>query len=150
MIVQALDNKYHPVRDYLNSLTWDGKDHLTELIEHFEDKAGYFEKWFRHWIVGAVAKVFEGFQNPMLVIDGPQAIGKSYFARWLCPPNLTRNFYAGAILPDSKDCRLPVETKGLLALGSPGARGNDPPCGLGESQGVPYHGGGKGSQALRP
>lgn len=106
MVVQALDNRYHPVKDYLNKLTWDGKDHLTELIEHFEDTAGFFEKWFRHWIVGAVAKVFEGFQNPMLVIDGPQAIGKSYFARWLCPPGLDRNFYAGAILPDNKDCRL--------------------------------------------
>jgi len=106
MIVQALDNAYHPVRDYLNGLTWDGKNHLTNLIEHFTDKAGFFEKWFRHWVVGAVAKVFEGFQNPMLVIDGPQAIGKSYFARWLCPPGLDRNFYAGAILPDNKDCRL--------------------------------------------
>jgi len=106
MVVQALDNCYHPVRDYLNDLTWDGKDHITELIGHFSDKVGFFEKWFRHWIVGAVAKVFEGFQNPMLVIDGPQAIGKSYFARWLCPPGLARNFYAGAILPDSKDCRL--------------------------------------------
>jgi len=37
-------------------------------------------------LVGAVAKVFGNGhnQNPMLVLDGFQNIGKSYFAWWLC------------------------------------------------------------------
>ena len=109
MTRQAAVNSYHPVKDYLNALKWDGQDHLGDLAQYFTDALGCegrFLAWFGHWLVGAVAKVYEGFQNPMLVIDGEQELGKSYFARWLCP--LERQFYAGAIYPDNKDCTLRV------------------------------------------
>lgn len=106
LIRMADDQQYHPVKDYLTSLKWDGVDHIERLIAHFDDPGGHFDLWFRHWIVGAVAKVFDGHQNPMLVLVGDQGGGKSFFANWLCPPQLTRSFYAGSIDPDSKDCRL--------------------------------------------
>jgi len=104
---EAAQRAYHPIKDYLHGLRWDGKDHIGELCQHFTDAPdceGRFLQWFGHWLVGAVAKVFERWQNPMLVIDGAQEIGKSYFARWLCP--LERNFYAGAIYPENKDYKL--------------------------------------------
>jgi len=103
----ASNNAYHPVKQYLEGLTWDGNDHIGKVCHYMTERLGTqgrFAQWFGHWIVGAVAKVYEPWQNPMLVIDGPQEIGKSYFANWLCP--LERNFYAGAIYPENKDCKL--------------------------------------------
>jgi len=37
------------------------------------------------WLIGAVAKALDAHQNGMLVLSGPQNLGKSHFARWLCP-----------------------------------------------------------------
>ena len=55
-------------------------------------------------MIGAVARAYTGKQNAVLVLDGPQDIGKSQFARWLCPlPGL---FKDGGINPDNKDDNL--------------------------------------------
>ena len=55
-------------------------------------------------MAGAVARVYERWQNPMLVLEAPQEAGKSYFVRWLCP--LDGLYYAGPISPSEKDCQL--------------------------------------------
>jgi putative DNA primase/helicase len=104
MVVAGIERKYHPIKDYFATLKdhWDGIDHIAKLCEHFKRTDGLFTLWFTHWIVGAIARVLEGYQNPMLCIDGPQDVGKSYFARWICP--LPQRFYEGAIIPENKDC----------------------------------------------
>lgn len=104
LVTLADQRGYHPVKDYLESLAWDGSDHIDALCGYFEDDRGQFPKWFRHWLVGSVAKVYGGFQNPMLVLDAGQDAGKSYFARWLCP--MGDYFNASAIVPDNKDHKL--------------------------------------------
>ena len=101
----ADQNAHHPIKDYLESLEWDGQDHIAAVAGHFTDKEGLFARWYTHWQVGAVAKVYAGFQNPMLVLDGPQDIGKSYFAAWLGSP-LPHMYTTSAIYPDHKDHRL--------------------------------------------
>jgi hypothetical protein len=101
----AQQKAYHPVKACLEGLKWDGKDHIAELAAHVQDREKLFPRWYRHWQVGAVAKVYERFQNPMLVLDGPQNIGKSFFAAWLCAP-LPGLFNASAIYPDNKDHKL--------------------------------------------
>lgn len=97
----AYNHAYHPVQNYLLSQGWDGKGHIRRLAEHFEDEQEVIELWLRKWLIGAVAKVFEGAFNPMLVLDGGQGIGKSWFARWICP--LEDYFIEGPINPDDKD-----------------------------------------------
>ncbi len=104
IIAGAQQNAYHPIRDWLESLEWNGQDHISRLTDHVTDKRDNFARWLNHWLVGAVAHVYEGYQNPMLVLVGKQEIGKSYFASWLCPQE--KLFYRGAIQPDIKDCRL--------------------------------------------
>jgi predicted P-loop ATPase len=101
----ALHNKYHPIKDYLNSLTWDGKNHIENLASYFSDAYGMFPIWLRKWLIGAVAKVFEAEQNPMLVLDGRQGIGKSEFVRWLAKP-LKDYYIEGPINPNDKDCEI--------------------------------------------
>jgi predicted P-loop ATPase len=118
---EASDFSYHPVRDWLESLTWDGKDRLLDLGAYFRDthdmvtdrdgkKRTVFDLYLRRFIVGAVAKVMKGEQNMMLVLDGPQRLGKSYFSSWLCSP-LPDYFIEAPIRPDDKDYRIRLVEK---------------------------------------
>lgn len=97
-------NRYHPVQDYLQGLEWDGENHLDRFLSHFKFvplNEGVGQIFFRRWLIGAVAKIMCQGQNFMLVLDGPQGIGKSYLARWLCPlPGL---FLESAVNPEDKD-----------------------------------------------
>lgn len=98
----ADDNRYHPIREYLNSLKFDGGDPITDLANHFQSEYGVFPLFLHKWLIGACAKAMTGFQNRMLVLDGPQGIGKSNFAKWLCSP-LPRYFRQAEIDPHDDD-----------------------------------------------
>jgi len=101
-IDEARNNRYHPIRKYLESLQWDGQNHIARFCACFEDPTGNFAAFFRRWIVGAVARAYEMTQNRVLIIDGPQGIGKSHAVSWLAFP--MRGYYIeGAVNPDSKD-----------------------------------------------
>ena len=93
---EAKRRGYHPVKEYLISCEYDGQDHIGKLSSFFDDEYGMFDVWIKKWLVGSVAKVMSGRQNRMLVLDGPQGIGKSSFARWLAG-GLPHFFYEGAI-----------------------------------------------------
>lgn len=102
---EAWSNQYHPIMEYLNSLSWDGTERISELSDHFQDKYGMFPTWLRKWLIGACAKVFQAEQNPMLVIDGPQGIGKSEFVKWLAKPCMDY-FVEAPINPSDKDTEI--------------------------------------------
>ncbi|KPL70102.1 hypothetical protein ADN00_18845 [Ornatilinea apprima] len=98
----AFQQRYHPVRQYLTSLNYDGGNYIAELASFFKDKYGMFPIWLRKWMIGACAKVFEAEQNPMLVLDGRQGIGKSEFVKWLAKP-LQDYFIEAPINTEDKD-----------------------------------------------
>lgn len=104
-IADAWAHRYHPVREYLTSLKFQGGDPITELAEHFDDEHIVFGAWLRRWLIGACARIMAGEQNRMLVLDGKQGLGKDHFAKWLASP-LPEYFYEGPIMPDDKDHRL--------------------------------------------
>jgi len=123
----ALDNSYHPVKDYLNKLSYDtNRDYIRELADHFKDihpsinGESVFYTWFKRWLIGAVAKVFGDHQNPMLVLDGPQDIGKSYFAQYLAS-GLPHFFLESAIDPESNDHKLRLIRSWIWEVGELGA-----------------------------
>jgi predicted P-loop ATPase len=75
-------NKYHPIREYLKGLTWDGIPRVeTILIDYLgaEDNS-YTRDVTRKAIAAAVARVFvPGVKfDYMLVLVGKQGIGKSH------------------------------------------------------------------------
>ena len=83
----AQKNSFHPVRDYLNSLSWDGTNRVdTLLIDYFgtSDNA-YTRAAIRKSLCAAVARVFNpGTKFDMvLVLVGAQATYKSTFIRKL-------------------------------------------------------------------
>jgi predicted P-loop ATPase len=101
----AWQNRYHPIRDYLTGLKYQGGKEIEQLAGFFQDDRGIFETLLRRFLVGACARVMAGEQNRMLVLDGSQGLGKDYFAKWLCSP-MPEYFHEGPIMPDEKDHRL--------------------------------------------
>lgn len=124
-IAYAHHRRYNPITDYFKSLEDKYQPHengpykIRTLASYFKNPDGLFEKWVFKWSVGAVAKIFEGGRNPMLVLASEQQIGKSTFARWLCP--LSDNFLEAAIEPDSRDCRLRLADVFVQEVGELGA-----------------------------
>lgn len=56
----ADENSYHPVRDYLNGLTWDGTERIRSCLRHFlgagEDE--YTFQSLRLFLLGAIHRAF--------------------------------------------------------------------------------------------
>ena len=104
VIASAASHPYHPVLDYLKSLTWDQQPRISQLAAHFSDTNGVIGLYLRKWLIGAVARAYTGVQNAVLVLDGAQGLGKSQFVRWLCP--LPKLFVDANINPDDKDSAL--------------------------------------------
>lgn len=83
----ALENKRHPVREYLSAQTWDGRQRLDTLIIKTlgaEDTALNRAMTCKHF-VAAVARVMEpGVKyDTCLTLTGPEATGKSSLFRIL-------------------------------------------------------------------
>ena len=127
----AWEHQYNPILNYLNSLVWDGQDHILRLSRFFEDKhppieypdgrtETVFTVWLRRWLVGAIAKVRSGAQNPVLVIASDQGMGKSGAAKWLCSP-LPGFFVESAINPESVDHQRWAASNFIWEVGELGA-----------------------------
>jgi len=108
----ANEQRYNPIQDYFLSLAGryepsPPEPYINQLFaKFFVNPDGMFGPWLFRFMVGAIAKVFEGQRNPMLVLISDQHLGKSYLARWLCPIDPNRFFVEKGINPDSKDDKL--------------------------------------------
>lgn len=78
---------FHPVRDRLNSLVWDGVPRVRMALHHFlgAEVSDANEKYLRTFMLGAVNRVFyPGCKfELMLVLVGGQGVGKTTFIRFL-------------------------------------------------------------------
>jgi len=87
MRIVASENSYHPVRDYFNSLVWDGKERIRHALHHFlgapVDEFTY--EFMKLFLLGTISRVFlPGCKfDYMLCLVGGQGAGKSSFARFL-------------------------------------------------------------------
>lgn len=120
-MAEAQRNCYHPVKDYLARLVWDGEDHISAWASKMESDSGVVDYhdgnppiplhavYLYRWAIGAVAKVMTGAQNPMLVWDGAQGLGKSLLAERLCP--LPEFFIESPINVQDKDSDVRLMSK---------------------------------------
>jgi len=88
IVVTAKRNAFHPVRDYLNSLEWDGESRLDHWMLDCLDAVGnleYLATVGRRFLIGAVARVMKPpvKMDNVLILEGPQGIGKSTAVRQL-------------------------------------------------------------------
>ena len=77
----AKDHPYHPVRDWLGSLKWDGRSRIDALFSNFfgSEDSGYIRAVSRNVMIGAVARIDRAGckLDTMPIIEGPQGQKKS-------------------------------------------------------------------------
>ena len=128
--LEAQSSQYHPVRDYLTALEWDGISRLSSLLidhcgtsiegeseEERKPSRIYIEEVTRKFFIAAVARVFEpGCKvDTMIVLEGPQGALKSQFLRALA----VRDDWFSDSLPhnlESKDARLHLRGVWIVEL----------------------------------
>lgn len=84
LLTITAERSFHPIKEYLEGLpAWDGKKRLeTLLIDYLgAEDSSYVRAVTRKTLVAAVARVYEpGIKfDTVLVLSGPQGIGKSMF-----------------------------------------------------------------------
>jgi predicted P-loop ATPase len=89
----AKDQSFHPVRNYLGGLRWDGKPRLEPwAIDHLGAEDGdYVRAVASRWLISAIARIYRpGIKaDHCLILEGPQGILKSTALRTLASPWFT-------------------------------------------------------------
>ena len=120
ILAVAAERSYHPIKEYLDHLPdWDGTDRVeTLLIDYFNaTDNSYTRAVTRKMMVAAVARIVQpGTKfDSVLILNGPQGIGKStFFAK------LAGDWFSDSLtLTDMKDKAGPEKLQGywILELG---------------------------------
>ncbi|GAB6141167.1 hypothetical protein JCM14076_18960 [Methylosoma difficile] len=116
----ALENMTHPVRDYLDGLTWDGVARLDTLLVDYvgADDNPYIRAIGAKALIAAVRRVRQPgckFDN-VIILEGFQGVGKSSFVQALCP---NPDWFSDAPIgnAESKDAALGLEGHWIIELG---------------------------------
>lgn len=113
----ALENGFHPVKDYFQSLKWDGRPRLdTWLIEYAGAEDTAINRAFAsRWMISAVARVMTpGCQvDSYLQLESPQGTGKSTLLRTLAG---TEWFTDNISEMGTKDSRLELQGKLIIEI----------------------------------
>ncbi len=85
--IVASENRYHPIRDCLEKLEWDGEPRIDKLLPRYlgADNDSYTKEIMRLLMLAAIHRVYEpGCKFEIMVcLVGGQGAGKSTFFRFL-------------------------------------------------------------------
>lgn len=77
----SVRNRFHPVRELLDSLKWDKREHIRNFLTDYigVEDSEYSYQVFKLWLLGGVSRIFQpGIKfDYVIVLKGPQGIGKS-------------------------------------------------------------------------
>ena len=119
----AGQNRYNPVLDYFQSLTWDERDRMLELfsILGLRDEDWLSMELVMKWSLQCVAMAANDLEGAygadgVLVLQGPQGIGKTTFARTMAVKPMF--FKAGQYIdPRDKDTTRRLTSTWIAELG---------------------------------
>ena len=81
LAVVSAERPYHPIKEYLNNLHWDGKDRVDRLLIDYlgAEDTEYVRAVTRKTLCAAVGRIYQpGIKfDSIMVLIGPQGIGKS-------------------------------------------------------------------------
>lgn len=87
MNIAASENRYHPIREYLEQLVWDGKYRIGRLLPKYlgAEEDAYTREIIQLLMLAAIRRVYEpGCKYEIMVcLVGGQGAGKSTFFRFL-------------------------------------------------------------------
>ena len=121
----CFNNPYHPFEEWLDTLKWDGSDHLSAVTASVTVAPQYGDMWpiyLRKWLIQCV-QAGRGWRNPqmmrnVLVLQGEQDLGKTTWLGKLFGPGF---FKEGAHLalqgPMAKDCIMAATKNVAVELG---------------------------------
>ena len=117
--VIATENRYHPIRDILNSLEWDGVPRVENMLTHFfgAEKTELVTESMKLFMLGAVSRVFRPgikFETALCLV-GDQGAGKSTFFRFLA----IRDDYFSDDLKNLNDDKIAARLQGHWIMEMP-------------------------------
>lgn len=103
--VIANENHYHPVKELLNAVQWDGNDRLTELYRIMGISDDFHKSLVKKWALQTIAVLYNSNENPisaqgLLVLQGAQGVGKTQLFRHLA---IKEQFFKGGAVLDMKN-----------------------------------------------
>lgn len=107
---------YHPVKDYLESLKWDGVKRLGNWISTYCDAEEniYTRAIGEKVLLGAISRIYEPGEkfDYVLIIEGPQGVGKSTLV------NILGKYWYGDIIidPHNKDTVDALKGKWIIEI----------------------------------
>jgi putative DNA primase/helicase len=114
----ARDNSFHPVRDYVNALLWDGRERLDLWLTSYlgAENTPFIRTVGARWLVSAIARIFQpGCQvDHTLLLEGPQGIRKSSALRVLVGDERFADHLSEL---GSKDSRIELSGKWVIEIG---------------------------------
>jgi predicted P-loop ATPase len=125
----AQESAFHPVRDWLEGLQWDGKPRLTTWLKDYLNAGSlfastkpdhtpiYLSAIGKAWLISAVARVMEpgAKVDTVLVLEGPQGYNKSRALRTMM---YSDDWFSDCLPSDlaSRDARLHLRGKWLVEI----------------------------------
>ena len=128
MAVTAMSGPFHPLRDWLDGLAWDGTPRIDKWLfaafdvrneflpgsEEYSAKVAYFQAVGAKFLIAAVRRIRSpGCKfDSMLILEGPQRIGKSTALMTL----FGREYFSDAVPPDLANRDAAIALHGLWCL----------------------------------
>ena len=115
----AKENPFHPVRDYLKNVRWDGEPRIDHWLIRYVGAPDipFVRAVGPRWFISGVARIFKpGCQaDHMLLFEGPQGIRKSTLLRILASDDRWFSDHVSEL--GSKDSRGELQGKWILEMG---------------------------------
>jgi putative DNA primase/helicase len=117
--VAAESHPFHPVKEYLHHLQWDGTERLPTMAHIYfgaDADVPHYQSAAMRWMIAAVKRIMEpGCQcDSLLVLEGIQGLGKSRALRTLA----SDDWFADEIGdPASKDAADALRGKWIIEIG---------------------------------
>lgn len=117
----ASENPYNPIAEFIELKPWDGVSRLQDMYDTIKSQNDKLKELFmRKWFISAVAAAYSlrgVVARGVLVLQGEQNIGKTYWFKRLLPEYLKDCLSEGTILMNDKDCIQNIAGHWLVELG---------------------------------
>ena len=117
----SLSSPYCPAQDFIESVEWDGRDRIPELVGTLNpENPGLASMLIKRWLIYSANTVIDPFNaiSPgVLVLQGDQGIGKTSWCRRLTENDRNLFFEGAYLIPTVKDTYLNVLNYWIVELG---------------------------------